>query len=99
MANIFYPADYLELHPSFLVNQIQFALDQIAQANERIHIANQQILRDRATISQFEDLIANHRLLLEVGIHSGHKGGVAELPTTGATRDEAGPSGTRKDDV
>lgn len=58
VANIFDPADYLKFHPSFLVDQIQFSMDQIVLANERIQIANQQIFRDRATIAQFEDLVA-----------------------------------------
>lgn len=57
-------------------------------------IANQQILRDRITIAHFEDQITNHRLLLEVGVHSGHKGGAS--PTTGDEED--GLSGTRNDE-
>lgn len=74
IADIYGPTEFLQIPPFLVVDQIQFALDQIVQATERIQVATQQILRDRVTIAQFEDQVANHPLFLDVGIHSGHKG-------------------------
>lgn len=48
---------------------------------------------------RIEDQIVNHRLLLEVGIHSGRKGGNDASPTTKPTIEEAesDPSETKNE--